>query len=82
MKEINLHSRYNRKNKLIQVSDKEYKLEVEIPYVRCGIIQEDKSKYSFVDPEGGPFITPGYEIEGNIVKEIKQTYNGIVIEFE
>lgn len=82
MKEIKLKSRYNRNNKLIQVSDKEYKLEVEFPYIRYGIIEENESKYSFIDPEGGPSIELGSEIEGNIVKEIKRINNDIIIKFE
>lgn len=50
--------------------------------VRVGIIDDDPDSYSFIDPSGGPFITPGYEIDKNKVKSIKRGDIGFIIEFE
>lgn len=79
--EILLNSRYGLDNRLIREgneSSNRYKLDTEFSY-RCGIIENNPDEYSFIDPSGGPFIVPGYEINGHKVKSI---YKGGIIEFE
>lgn len=40
--------------------DEEHKWVLE--YMRVGYDNENSTEYSFIDPSGGPFITPGYEV--------------------
>lgn len=77
--EIQLKSRGNIDNRLIQVKNEplKYKLKTDFNY-RVGF-KEDEEGYVFIDPPGGPFITIGSEIEGHIVKAI---HEGGIIEFE
>lgn len=80
-KEIKLPSRDNLDNRLIRVGDEDslmYTLKTNFNY-RAGVAEDDDSYYTFIDPSGGPFITPGYEIEGHKVKTI---HRGGIIEFE
>lgn len=53
-----------------------YKLETDFNY-RVGF--DDSMKCTFIDPAGGPFMYPGYEIEG---REIKAIHDEAIIEFE
>lgn len=76
MKEIKLSNRYGDKNKLVQESDKIWRLELATNYYRVGIIEGKDNEFSFVDPSGGPFISVG----GNI-KRIFDEDNIIKIEF-
>lgn len=80
LKELQLNSRYGVNNRLIQVESDplKYKLNSEYNY-RVGFNPESPDKLTFIDPEGGPFITVGSKIEGHKVKAI---YNGGIIEFE
>lgn len=83
MKEIEfqLNSRGGIDNRLIREGDESsnrYKLDTKFT-CRCGIIEDNPDKYSFIDPSGGPFIVPGYEIGGYKVKAI---HRGGIIEFE
>lgn len=75
--EIQLNSRYNTDNRLIQIegSPLKYKLKTDYNY-RIGF---ENNKCTFIDPSGGPFITIGSEIEGHVVKAI---YDNGIIEFE
>lgn len=78
---IQLESRNRENNKLIRVGDENslrYKLDTEYN-VRVGIIKDDPTQYSFIDPSGGPFIEVGSKIEGHTVKAI---YDDLTIEFE
>ena len=77
MKEIKLSNRYGDKNKLVQESDKIWRLEFDKKaesYYRVGIVEGKDDKFSFVDPSGGPFISVG----GNI-KRIFNEDNSIKI---
>lgn len=52
-------------------------------YYRVGFDNPDDVEYAFVDPSGGPFISPGYKIDDNhIVKSISKHQKGLLIEFE
>lgn len=86
MKEkIKLQSRYiEDKNYLNRIGDetsKRYLLQTEYSY-RVGLVEEDSSTYSFVDPSGGPFISKGTIIDNNTVKSILKGDEGVIIEFE
>lgn len=79
--EIKLNSRYGLDNRLIREGDESsnrYKLDTKFS-CRYGIIEDNPNEYSFVDPSGGPFMVPGYEINGHKIKSI---YRGGIIEFE
>lgn len=79
--EIKLDSRYGEVNKLVRVGNENslrYKLDTEFN-VRVGVIKDNPSQYSFIDPSGGPFIEVGSKIEGHTVKAI---YDDLTIEFE
>ena len=78
--EIQLNSRYNMDNRLVQVEGEPLKFELKTDYnYRVGIIEENPEECSFIDPAGGPFITVGSKIDGHKVKTIHK--DGI-IEFE
>ena len=78
--EIQLNSRGDIDNRLVQVEGEPLKFELKTDYnYRVGIIDKNLEEYSFIDPAGGPFITVGSEIEGHKVKAIHKC--GIV-EFE
>lgn len=78
--EIQLDSRGNLDNRLVQVEGEslKYKLKTDFNY-RVGIENNNEERYTFIDPAGGPFIAIGSEIEGHKVKAI---YEGGIIEFE
>lgn len=78
--EIQLDSRGNLDNRLIQVDGEplKYKLKTDFSY-RVGIENNSEERYTFIDPAGGPFIAIGSEIEGHKVKAI---YGDGIIEFE
>jgi hypothetical protein len=58
MDKIELKSRYGDIHILEKIEDKKYKFLPSDNYMRCGLT-EDKNKYHFVDPSGGPFISVG-----------------------
>lgn len=79
--EFQLGSRGGIDNRLVRIGDEssnKYRLETQLNY-RCGIIEDNPDEYSFIDPSGGPFMTPGYEINGHKIKSI---HSGGIIEFE
>lgn len=82
--QIRLNSRYGDKNYLNRIGgedSKRYFLQSEYNY-RVGLVEDNPNEYSFVDPSGGPFISKGSNIDGNIVKSISRGDEGVVIEFE
>lgn len=87
MKEvIKLDSRYPEdNNSLIRIGEegsKRYRLKTEFSF-RCGLIDDDPNKYSFVDPSGGPFMQIGSKVEDQTIKAITfEPGFGVVIEFE
>lgn len=58
MDKIELKSRYGDIHILEKIEDKKYKFLPSDNYMRCGLT-DDKNKYHFVDPSGGPFISVG-----------------------
>ena len=78
--EIKLNSRYGIDNRLIQIDGKlnRYRLSTKYNY-RVGFEDDNIEKCTFIDPDGGPFITVGSEIEGHRVRAI---YDNGIIEFE
>lgn len=84
MKTIELKSRYGDIHILEKIEDKKYKFLPSDNYMRCGLT-DDKNKYHFVDPSGGPFISVGSilpEINSKVkdIEFIEGT--GTVITFE
>lgn len=79
-----LDNRYNNYNYLKKIGDKEYKYEgINNDYLRVGYDNKDKHKITFIDPEGGPFLSIGSEvfgIEGKIA-EINEVDNEYIIKF-
>lgn len=78
--EIQLNSRGNIDNRLIQLTGEslKYRLSTEFNY-RVGYVDGNPDEYTFIDPAGGPFISIGSEIGGHVVKAI---HKGGIIEFE
>ena len=84
MDKIELKSRYGDIHILEKIEDKKYKFLPSDNYMRCGLT-EDKNKYHFVDPSGGPFISVGNKLQevDATVKEIEFVEGiGTVITFE
>lgn len=79
-REIKLNSRGGIDNRLVQVKGEplKYELKTEFNY-RVGFTGTEPREYTFIDPDGGPFISVGSEIDGHKVKTIHE--KGI-IEFE
>lgn len=77
--EIQLDSRGNIDNRLIQIEGEplKYRLKTEFNY-RIGL-DEIPDRCDFIDPAGGPLIAVGSRIDGHIVKAI---YINGIIEFE
>lgn len=82
---INLPARYGYVHQLIKIDDKKYQLEFDKKstgtYRRIGFEgQSPMAAFVYaIDPEGGPFLAVGTNIEGNIIKSIT---SGGIIEFE
>jgi hypothetical protein len=84
MDKIELKSRYGDIHILEKIEDKKYKFLPSDNYMRCGLT-EDKNKYHFVDPSGGPFISVGSILPevNSKVKDIEFIEGiGTVITFE
>ena len=84
MDKIELKSRYGDIHILEKIEDKKYKFLPSDNYMRCGLT-EDKNKYHFVDPSGGPFISVG-SILAEVTSKVKDIEfiegTGTVITFE
>ena len=75
---IKLESRYKDvDSKLIQVKNNKYLLETNSECIR--ISRDAYLTINSIDPEGGPIINIGDNIQGKKIKNIKEQ---IVIEFE
>lgn len=78
--EIQLKSRDNLNNKLVQVEGEPLKFKLKTDYYyRIGFKDDNMEECTFIDPVGGPFIAVGDEVDGHKVKAI---YNDGVVEFE
>lgn len=51
-------------------------------YMRTGYRDENDSIIAFVDPEGGPLVAVGDEIEGRTIKSILQENGKTIFEFD
>lgn len=76
--EYKLETRDGTDNRLIKVDDKKYRLKTPFCY-RTGFESDNPDIITFIDPSGGPFITPGFEVDGHKVKAI---HKHAIIEFE
>lgn len=84
MEIIKLKSRYGDTHKLEKIEEKKYKFLPSDEYMRVGLT-EDRNKYYFVDPSGGPFISVGSILPevNSKVKDIEFIEGtGTVITFE
>ena len=73
--EIKLRSRYaHSDNRLVHIEGNKWKLKTDYNYRL--IMYKDGGHIQSIDPEGGPMISVGTEIEGHIVKSISQ--DGII----
>lgn len=84
MDKIELTSRYGDIHILEKIEDKKYKFLPSDEYMRVGLT-EDRNKYYFVDPSGGPFISVGSILPevNSKVKDIEFIEGtGTVITFE
>ena len=76
--EIKLKSRYaHSDNRLVHIEGNKWKLKTNYQYRL--IMYMNSTDIRSIDPEGGPFMSVGAEIEGHIIKSISA--DGI-IEFE
>ena len=81
---IKLSNRYNDKNYLRQIRDKEYKYEGDLECIRIGYSTEDKNKIEFIDPSGGPFLSVGSEVFGikGKITEINREDKTFILKFK
>ena len=81
-----MRNRYGNEYSFEKVSKNTYKIVGELSYWRFGgkegQDQMDFDDLGFVDPSGGPFITPGYVIEGRKVIRISSKDENILFEVE
>jgi hypothetical protein len=81
-----MRNRYGDEYSFEKVAENTYKIVGDLSYWRFGGKEGqegiDESDLGFVDPSGGPFIAPGYEIEGSKVVRISSNNEGIFFEVE
>lgn len=90
MHNIPLHNRYHNKLWLELVEPDLYQLQGDLQYCRMGAKPgEDGIDYcdsgfelGFVDPSGGPFISPGFPVGDKVVKQIMSNKAGIYLKVE
>ena len=83
---LQLESRYGDTHRLIPVDDadeKAYKLTPAFDWMPISVTYDTDEKgnkvIKAVDPDGGPFITVGFEVKGHVVGSIYQTVNGGIL---
>lgn len=73
-----MKNRYGMNYSFEKIDDTHYRFVIEkARYMRYG---GGPDKLEFVDPEGGPFISEGYEIDGRKVVALASTDDGIILE--
>lgn len=81
-----MRNRYGDEYHFEKVSDNVYIIKGELKHWRYGGKEGqqrvDDNDLGFVDPSGGPFIAPGYMIDGRRVKRISATGEDIFFEVE
>ena len=85
-KTIEIYSRYGEKREFVPVDEKTYRFEGPLHFCRMGG-KENQSDINpndlgFFDPDGGPFISEGYDIGGRKVIRIISKRGGIYFEVE
>ena len=79
---IKLPNRYNKEVYLEKIEDTKYKLVHKSSYVRLGIIDGVKDKYTFIDINGGPMISLKDKLSVGVVKSINRIGEDYIIEVE
>ena len=79
---IKLPNRYNEEVYLEKIKDNKYKLVHKSFYIRLGIIDGMKDKYSFIDIDGGPMISLKDKLSVGVVKSISSLMGSYIIEVE
>ena len=79
---IKLPNRYNNEVYLEEIGNAKYKLVHKSPYIRLGMIEETKDKYSFIDINGGPMISLKDKLSIGVVKSINRIGEDYIIEVE
>jgi hypothetical protein len=81
-----MRNRYGNEYNFEKVAENTYKIVGELSYWRFGgkegQNEMDFTDLGFVDPSGGPFIAPGYVIEGRKVIRISSKDENILFEVE
>lgn len=81
-----MKNRYGDEYWFEPVSENTYAICGDLKYWRCGGKEGqdtiDQTDLGFVDPSGGPFIAPGYEIEGRKVVRISANNSTFLFEVE
>lgn len=79
-----MKNRYGDEFQFRRVDDNTYEIVGDLKYWRYGGQEGadtiDDDNLGFVDPSGGPFIAPGYQIEGRVVTRIRARDQRILFE--
>lgn len=79
-----MKNRYGNEYNFEKISEDVYTIVGDLSYWRFGGKEGqdgiDENDLGFVDPSGGPFISPGYVIEGRKVVRISSNDRGIFFE--
>ena len=69
-----MKNRYGEEYDFIPVNENTYQFKFETKYCRYGGLPDtnsiDSNNLGFVDPSGGPFVSPGFDIKGRKVTKI------------
>lgn len=87
MQTIEVKSRYGEKRSFVPVDEKTYRFDCDsMHFCRMGGKDNqpdiDPNDLGFFDPDGGPFISEGYEIGGRKVVRIMSKKGGVYFEVE
>jgi hypothetical protein len=81
-----MKNRYGNEYRFEKINDNTYTIKGDLNYWRYGgkdgADGVDSNDLGFVDPSGGPFIAPGYVIEGREVKRISSVEGELYFEVE
>ena len=81
-----MKNRYGNEYEFVKVDNNTYTIKGDLNYWRFGgregVEGINMNNLGFVDPSGGPFISPGYKIDGYKVVNIASTSAGILFTVE
>jgi hypothetical protein len=81
-----MKNRYGDEYRFEKINDNTYTIKGDLNYWRYGGKEGedgiDENDLGFVDPSGGPFIAPGYIIEGRRIKRISSVNGELYFEVE